>query len=222
MALVTGSSRGLGRAIALRLAGAGADVVVHYRDERAAAEYGEADGPEPTVAAIRSLGGRCLFVAGDVSDRAAVDRFTQRALAEFGRIDILVNCAGGDIGAAGGKPEPNDCLGVPNVDVQAIRDSTCSATIHVLPRRRAADDRAGEGKIVNVASVAGEMGTANGSIYAVAKAGKSSTLRAAWRSSPAPHGRRRQLHLSRRHPHRPLPGNPGRLAPERFPGHRLD
>jgi 3-oxoacyl-[acyl-carrier protein] reductase len=171
VALVTGSSRGLGRAIALQLARAGADVVVHDRDEAAAAEFGEADGPEPTVGAIRSLGRRSLFVAGDVSDRAAVDRFTGQALAEFGRIDLLVNCAGGDIGAAGGKPEPNDCLAVPDADVQAILQRNLLGTIHSCRAVAPQMIERGEGKIVNVASVAGEMGTANGSIYAVAKAG---------------------------------------------------
>src|SRR5881227_1667728 len=102
-ALITGSSRGLGRAIALRFASEGAGVVIHDRDEQAASEFGEAAGPEETVAAIRALGRQSLFVAGDVGDPHAVAAFARQALDAFERIDILVNCAGGDIAAAGGK-----------------------------------------------------------------------------------------------------------------------
>jgi NAD(P)-dependent dehydrogenase (short-subunit alcohol dehydrogenase family) len=169
-ALVTGSSRGIGRAIALRLATAGADVAVHDYDEHAAAEFGEASGPEETVAAIAAIGRRSLFVAGDVAETAAVAAFTRQAREALGRIDILVNCAGGDIAAGGGKPVPNDCLEIPDADLRAILDRNLLGTMHCC--RAVAPEMAGrgEGKIVNIASVAGEMGCANGSIYAVAKA----------------------------------------------------
>jgi NAD(P)-dependent dehydrogenase (short-subunit alcohol dehydrogenase family) len=170
-ALVTGSSRGIGRAVALRLAAAGADVVVHDYDERAAAEFGEAAGPEETVAAIRALGRRSLFVAGDVMEVAAVAEFTRRATEALGELDVLVNCAGGDIAAAGGKPVPNDCLGIPDADVRAILDRNLLGTMHCCRAVAPAMAARGAGKIVNIASVAGEMGTVNGSIYAVAKAG---------------------------------------------------
>src|SRR5205809_4359733 len=95
-ALITGSSRGLGRAVALRFAAEGADVVIHDRDEQAASEFGEATGPEETVSAIRALGRRSLFVAGDVGDPQAVAAFARQAFDTFERIDLLVNCAGGD------------------------------------------------------------------------------------------------------------------------------
>jgi NAD(P)-dependent dehydrogenase (short-subunit alcohol dehydrogenase family) len=170
IALVTGSSRGLGRAIALRLAAAGADVVVHDRNEQAAAEFGESTHPEETVAAVRRLGRRSLFVQGDVGDAAAVGAFTRAALDAFERIDILVNCAGGDIAAAGGKPEPNDCLQIPDEDVQAILDRNLLGTMHCCRAVAPGMIARGAGKIVNIASVAGEVGVAYGSIYAVAKA----------------------------------------------------
>src|SRR5438874_5179607 len=119
-ALVTGSSRGIGRAIALRFAAEGADVIVHDRDEKAAAEFGESAGPEETVAAICAAGRRSLFVAADVSDPAAVEVLARQAVEACGRIDVLVNCAGGDIGAGGGKPVPNDCLGIPVEDIRSM------------------------------------------------------------------------------------------------------
>src|SRR5439155_4794964 len=112
-------------------------------------------GPEETVAAIRDLGRRSLFVAGDVADMAAVAAFTGQALDAFGRIDILVNCAGGDIAAAGGKPVPNDCLGIPDEDLRAILDRNLLGTIHCCRAVAPGMAARGEGKIVNIASVAG-------------------------------------------------------------------
>lgn len=86
VALVTGSSRGLGRAIALRLATDGADTVVNF-------VHG-ADAAEEVAAAIRAGGGRALTVQADVSRVADIDRLFQAALAEFGRLDIVVANAG--------------------------------------------------------------------------------------------------------------------------------
>jgi len=170
VAFVTGSSRGLGRAIALRFAAEGADVIVHDRDEQAATEFGEASGPEETVAAIRGLGRRSLFVSGDVGDPDQVAAFAARALDACGRVDILVNCAGGDIAAAGGKPVPNDCLAIPNVDIRAMLDRNLLGTMHCCRAIAPGMIARGEGRIINVASVAGEMGVVYGSIYGVAKA----------------------------------------------------
>jgi 3-oxoacyl-[acyl-carrier protein] reductase len=94
----------------------------------------------------------------------------------FGRIDVLVACAGGDIGAAGtgapnaGKPDPNDAVFVSLEDIHAILDRnlmscilTCRAVAPEMMQRR-------QGRIVTISSVAGLLGVANGSIYATAKA----------------------------------------------------
>jgi len=85
-ALVTGGSRSIGRAIALGLAREGADVVVNYRRDRAAAEE--------TAAAIQALGRRAAVVQGDTSVRADVDRLVREAIEALGAIDLLVNNAG--------------------------------------------------------------------------------------------------------------------------------
>ncbi len=91
VALVTGAARGLGRAIALSLAEAGADVALGLRDP---------DGSDELVAAIEALGRRALPLAMDVTDLAQSRAAIDTAVAEFGRLDILVNNAGGGIGGA--------------------------------------------------------------------------------------------------------------------------
>lgn len=86
VAVVTGASRGIGRAIAVALAGEGARVVVNFVSNKAAAEE--------VASVIREAGGDALIVQGDVSDRAAHARILDEAIRGFGRLDILVNNAG--------------------------------------------------------------------------------------------------------------------------------
>ena len=85
-ALVTGASRGIGRAIALALAGAGADVVVNCRERVRSAEE--------TADAVRAKGRRALAIAADVSDTRAVEEMVRSAEGELGPVDVLVNNAG--------------------------------------------------------------------------------------------------------------------------------
>jgi 3-oxoacyl-[acyl-carrier protein] reductase len=88
VALVTGAGgAGIGRAIALTLARDGADVALNYHRKR--------DGAERTTAAIEAMGRRALLVAGDVGDAASVDAMALEAAAQLGKIDILINSAGG-------------------------------------------------------------------------------------------------------------------------------
>src|SRR5436190_2606942 len=86
VALVTGGSRGIGRAIALALAAVGADVAVNYREQAAQADA--------VAAAVRVTGRRALAVAADVSDGGAVEGLVQAVTAGLGAIDILINNAG--------------------------------------------------------------------------------------------------------------------------------
>jgi len=171
VALVTGSTRGLGRGIALRLARGGADVVLHDLDPAQAAGYGEAAGPEQVIAEVEALGRRCAVAYGDLTSRAAADGIAAFVAERFGALDVLVNCAGGDIGVSGGKPVPNDCVHIPQADVEVMLDRNL---LSVMNMSRAAAPGMMErraGRIINIASTAGMMPCDEGSIYAVAKAG---------------------------------------------------
>lgn len=171
VALVTGSTRGLGRAIARRLARGGADVVLHDQDAAQAAVYGEAASPDEVVAEIEGLGRRCALFFGDLRHRAAADEVALGALAAMGRIDVLVNCAGGDIGAAGVKPVPNECIEIPDEDLHVVMDRNLFCTMNMSRAVAAHMIARGDGSIINIASVAGMVPCAGGSVYAVAKAG---------------------------------------------------
>jgi 3-oxoacyl-[acyl-carrier protein] reductase len=172
IALVTGAGRGLGRAFAERLASLGADVAMHGMRENGPAEYGEGTtltavaetvGAEHDVRTIRTL--------GDLTKGADIDRVIAESEKSLGPIDILVHNAGGDIAAAGGKPDPNDAVNIKEVDVRAVLERnllstilTCQAVARGMMQRRT-------GRIVTIGSVAAFKGRTNGSIYAVAKAG---------------------------------------------------
>src|SRR5215510_10692279 len=129
VAWVTGSSRGLGRVMASHLARLGATVVVHGTTPTSARAFGEAESLDAVARAISDRHGvEVRPVHGDVADGAAVERIAAEIAAAFGRIDVLVNCAGGDIGASGtggpngGKPDPNDAIFVPMADARAVFD----------------------------------------------------------------------------------------------------
>jgi len=154
VAIVTGASQGIGRAIALELAAVGAHVVVTSR--RLAELEAVADG-------VRARGRRALALACDVGDAAAVDAAAARVVAEFGRIDLLVNNAGYRIRS------PLESLPRGEWDAMVRTNLTgvflwCQAAGRVMIAQRA-------GKIVNVGSVAGRNGSRGMAAYAATKAG---------------------------------------------------
>jgi NAD(P)-dependent dehydrogenase (short-subunit alcohol dehydrogenase family) len=171
IALVTGSTRGLGRGIARRLALGGADIALHDEDASQAARYGEALGPEEVVAEIETLGRRCAVFFGDLVSREAADQVAEAALAHFGRVDVLVNCAGGDIGAAGVKPVPNECVEIPEEDLHAVMDRNLLSVMNMSRALAPHMMERGDGSIINISSAAGMLACAEGSVYSVAKAG---------------------------------------------------
>ena len=171
VALVTGSSRGLGRHYALQLARSGADVVIHDIHERSAAEFGEAPSGTAVAGEIRQLGRRSAFFGADLTDFAQVEGLVKRILDQFGRIDILVNNAGGDIGAQTPRPDPNDALDIRPDDIRAVLERNLLATMFVCKSVGSHMRERRAGKIVNVGSSAGHNPTQVGIAYAAAKAG---------------------------------------------------
>src|SRR3954465_7870903 len=164
VAVVTGSTRCLGRAIARRLALGGADVMLHDEDPSQAAKYGEASGPEEVVAEIEALGRRGAAHFGDLSTRPAADDLARAALERFGRVDVLVNNAGGDIGASGGKPVPNDCVEIPDEDLRVEMDRNLLSVMNASRAFAPHMIQRGDGSIISIASVAGQIPCAQGSI----------------------------------------------------------
>ncbi len=177
VAWVTGSSRGIGRVIADYLAGLGAKVAVHGTTPTSTRAFNEADSLEAVAKTIAAAhGGVVLPVSGDLTDAAIVKQVADQIRQEFCQIDILVNCAGGDIGAKGtmgenaGKPLVNDAIFVPLEDVRVIFDRNimtcilcCREVVPEMIERKA-------GWVVNIGSVSGLGGHPDEAIYASAKA----------------------------------------------------
>jgi len=160
VALVTGASRGIGRATAMRLAASGADVIVNYNS------HADADAPhaiDETIARLQSHGVRAIAIDADVSDRAAVARMVSDTQARFGRIDVLVNNAGIERAGALSAITDDDwdsTIGV-NLKGQLLM---IQAVAPGMRARRA-------GRIVNVSSELALAGRAGLATYCASKAG---------------------------------------------------
>jgi 3-oxoacyl-[acyl-carrier protein] reductase len=164
VAWVTGSSTGIGRAVAIGLAEQGCRVVVHYnRSEDEAREVGEG---------ISSSGGEATLVRGDVADAGEVKRMVGEIEDRYGRLDILVNNAGSLVERRT-LEEMSEDLWERVMDVNLKSVYLCSQA--VLPMMK----RQGKGRIINMTSVAARNGGARGSVaYATAKGGVSTLTRA--------------------------------------------
>ena len=171
IALVTGSGRGLGRAMAQRLAELGASVAIHDISQEAPAEFGEAKNLDDAAAQIAAdTGAKTTAVTGNIADEAAVFAMIEKIERNLGPVSILVNNAGGDIALRGGKPKPNNGLGVPMEDARAIFDRNIIGTMIVCRAVCPGMAKRGHGAVVNIASAAAHFGVDDGVAYAVAKA----------------------------------------------------
>lgn len=155
IALVTGAGRGIGRAIALELARAGAKVVVNYA--------GRADKAEETVRLIQEAGGEGIAVQADVSQAEEVDRLIQTTLEAYGKIDILVNNAGITRDTLLMRMKETDWDAVLDTNLKGVFLCTKAVTKGMMKQR--------SGCIVNISSVVGITGNAGQANYAAAKAG---------------------------------------------------
>ena len=177
VAWVTGSSRGIGRVLASHLASLGARVVVHGTSLYSTRSLGEADSLDAVAQTIaEEHDAEILPVCGDLTREDTVKEVVQKIRKEFGGIDILVNCAGGDIGAQGitdtlaGKPEHNDAIHISLTDIRAVLDRNLMTCILCCREVVPAMIERGYGNIVNIGSIAGLAGNQGSAIYSTAKA----------------------------------------------------
>lgn len=155
VALVTGGSRGIGRAIALQLAEAGADVAVNYAgSEAAAAEVAQA---------IEAMGRRAVSLKADVSSSEQADELVQQTISQLGRIDILVNNAGITRDNLLMRMKEEDFDAVIATNLKGVFNCVKSVTRPMMKQR--------SGSIINISSVVGATGNAGQVNYAAAKAG---------------------------------------------------
>ena len=155
IALVTGASRGIGRAVALALAEAGAEVVVNYSSSP--------DAADAVVSEIQESGGQAYALQANVADEEAVNGLIKTVIERSGKIDILVNNAGITRDGLLMRMKTEDWQAVINLNLSGVFLCTRAVTRPMLKQK--------SGRIINITSVVGLMGNAGQSNYAAAKAG---------------------------------------------------
>lgn len=154
-ALVTGASRGIGRAIAIALAEAGADVAINYA--------GSAQAASETAAAVEALGRKALLVQADVGKLDAFEQMVAQVLEAFGSLDILVNNAGITRDNLMMRMKEEDFDQVIETNLKGVFNGIKAVTRPMMKQRL--------GRIINISSVVGAIGNAGQANYAAAKAG---------------------------------------------------
>ena len=155
VALVTGGSRGIGKAIVLALAGAGADVAINYAGNIAAAQE--------VASEVEAMGRKAVLVQGDVADTTVATGIIEKVVTELGKIDILVNNAGITRDALLVRMKEEDWDAVLTTNLKGVFNCTKAAVKYMMKQK--------SGKIVNISSVVGVTGNASQANYAAAKAG---------------------------------------------------
>ncbi|MBD2486950.1 3-oxoacyl-[acyl-carrier-protein] reductase [Aulosira sp. FACHB-615] len=155
VAIITGGSRGIGKAIALELAKYGASVVVNYASSSTAADS--------VVAEVTSVGGQALALQADVSQAEQVEALINATTEKFGRVDILVNNAGITRDTLLLRMKPEEWQAVIDLNLTGVFLCTRAVSKLMLKQR--------SGRIINITSVAGQMGNPGQANYSAAKAG---------------------------------------------------
>jgi 3-oxoacyl-[acyl-carrier protein] reductase len=156
----------------------GAMVAIHGTRSDSPKSFGEGESMDQVARDVgKEAGGEAMAIWGDVMEEKEVKRMADAIRARWGRIDILVANAGGDIGAGGtgvgrgGRPSPDDAIGIPLADIKAVMDRNLLSCIlcckEVAPEMMARKS----GRIITIGSIAGLFGRDDGVIYSVAKAG---------------------------------------------------
>lgn len=155
VAVVTGASRGIGKTIAIKMAEAGATVVINYN--------GSADKAEAVRKEIEDKGGKASVYQCNVSDFAACEKFIQDVIAEHGRLDILVNNAG--------ITRDGLLMKMTEEDFDAVLDTNLKGTFNCIRFSSRQMLKQRSGRIINLSSVSGVMGNAGQANYSASKAG---------------------------------------------------
>lgn len=160
VALVTGASRGIGQALAMGLAEAGADMALVARSKGALDE---------TASGARHMGRRALVVPADISSMAAIHDVVDKVKSEYGRIDILVNAAGTQARKPILEMTEEDWETVTSLNLKAVYFCSQAVAPQMISQ--------GKGKIINICSLTSTIGIANVSVYAATKGGVLSLTR---------------------------------------------
>jgi 3-oxoacyl-[acyl-carrier protein] reductase len=155
VAIITGSGRGIGKAIAMKLAEVGATIVIN--------DVGDAGPAEQTVAEIKSLGRQSMAVMADVSSTADVVKLVDATISAYGKVDILVNNAGITRDQLAMRMTDEDWDKVLAIDLKSVFLCTRAVLRPMLKQR--------SGKIISISSIVGIIGNASQANYAAAKAG---------------------------------------------------
>jgi 3-oxoacyl-[acyl-carrier protein] reductase len=155
VALVTGASRGIGRAIAIKLASMGAKVAVNYSSS--------AEAANEVVRTIEESGGQAIAIAGDVSCGQSVAKIVDNIIENWGTVDILVNNAGITRDGLLMRMKEEDWNRVVDINLKGVFNCTKAVSRLMMKKR--------SGKIINISSVIGIAGNAGQANYAAAKAG---------------------------------------------------
>lgn len=154
-ALITGGSRGIGRAICLALAAQGINVAINYA--------GSASAAESVAEECRALGVEAFAIQGNVAVEAEAQALVEQTIAKFGRIDILVNNAG--------ITRDNLMMRMTEADFDAVLDTNLKGAFHCMKAASRPMMKQRSGRIVNISSIVGVRGNAGQANYAASKAG---------------------------------------------------
>lgn len=155
IALVTGASRGIGKAIAMELAERGATVIVNYS--------GSEEKAQQTVSEIKKNGGEAVAVRCDVADFAACEKLAKDVIGRYGRLDILVNNAG--------ITRDGLIMKMSEQDFDSVMDTNLKGTYNMIRHFSRWFLKQKSGRIINIASVSGVIGNAGQANYSASKAG---------------------------------------------------